>query len=474
MKKSSEYVKNTIILLAGKFSTQFISILLVPIYTYFLNPTDYGTVDLLQTYITLFMRVFLLRIDYAAFRYLIDERKNEQMQNEVITNIVITLLIEIVIVSIFSIILKPIIKIQYYNLVIINIITLMLSNTLLQILRGKGDLKAYSISCILTAIVSLIVNVISIILFNRGASSILVATIFSNIICSIYILIKSKILKNINMKYFNKEQIMELLKYSIPLIPNALSWWIVNVSDRTIIVYFINTAANGIYSVSCKFSNILNSIFSIFSMSWQETASLHINDEDNKEFFSKMINDIFFMFATISLLIIVFMPFVFEIFIGKDYVEAYKYIPLILFGNLFSVLTSLIGGIYIAKKMSKEIAKTTILSAVINIVINVIFIKKIGLYAATISTIIAYFSMFLYRYIDVQKYLKIKLDLKRVIQYTVIFLICCFIYYKNEIHFNFIGVIIAIFYGVVFNKNMIKYAIDSAKKYIMKKRNEKV
>jgi len=209
-------------------------------------------------------------------------------------------------------------------------------------------------------------------------------------------------------------------------------------------------------------------------MSWQETASLHINDEDNKEFFSKMINDIFFMFATISLLIIVFMPFVFEIFIGKDYMEAYQYIPLILFGNLFSVLTSLIGGIYIAKKMSKEIAKTTILSAVINIVINVIFIKKIGLYAATISTIIAYFSMFLYRYIDVQKYLKIKLDFKRVIQYTVVFLMCCFIYYKNEIHFNFIGVIIAIFYGVVFNKNMIKYAIDSVKKYIMKKRNEKV
>lgn len=455
MEKSKEYVKNTAILFIGKFATQFISVILLPLYTYFLDTTDYGIVDLLQTYITLFMPIFLLRIDYAVFRFLIDTRNNKNEKEKVITNVILTLIIEILIFIFLAIILKNYISLKYYNLVVINIVTLMISNTLLQTLRGDGKVKDYSISCIITALTTLIFNVFFIVEFNLGAKSLLISSIIANLLCTLYILVKNRIIQNIKLKLFDKAIIENILKYSIPLIPNALSWWIVNVSDRTIIVYFLNAAANGIYTVSCKFANILNSIFSIFSMSWQEAASLHIDDDDGEEFISNMINKIFMLFATIVLGIIVCIPLVFNIVIGEEYKEAYNYIPIVLLGNLFSILTSLIGGIYVAKKMTKEISKTTILSAIINIILNVAFIKNIGLYAASISTVIAYLSMSIYRCIDVQRYLKVKLEYKKIVFYFLIFTLSVIVYYINNLYLNIMNFVIVLIYGIIINKELL-------------------
>lgn len=78
MSKNKEYVKNTAILFMGKFATQFISFLLIPLYTRHLIASDYGMVDLIQTYISLFVPILIFRLDSAVFRFLIDERSNEQ------------------------------------------------------------------------------------------------------------------------------------------------------------------------------------------------------------------------------------------------------------------------------------------------------------------------------------------------------------------------------------------------------------
>ena len=90
MSRTKEYVVNTIILFIGKFSSQFMTFLLLPIYTHYLSTTDYGIVDIIQTYMMLFVPILMLRFDSAAFRFLIDERKSENGKKNIITNIVFT------------------------------------------------------------------------------------------------------------------------------------------------------------------------------------------------------------------------------------------------------------------------------------------------------------------------------------------------------------------------------------------------
>lgn len=464
-----EYFKNTFILFVGKFATQFSSILLLPLFTYYLTTTDYGTIDLIQTYINLFVPVFLLCFDSAIFRYLIDARKSDSQKEKIIYNSIIFSVIQCVLVLLLFLTFSIFINFQYCILTIVNTIILMISSVVLQICRGIGNNRDYSISMICTATVNLLLNIILIIVFKFGGESILVSSIVGNFISISYLFIKCKIYKCFKRKLFKKKIIKELLQYSIPMIPNTLSWWVMNVSDRTIISLFINAAANGIYSISCKFSNIINSIFSIFIMSWQETASIHINDKNCDEVLSEMIERLLVFFITLIIGLTSFIPLIFDFVIGKNYYAAYNYIPILLISNIFSIFTSLLGGIYIAKKSTKEVAKTSLISAIINIVINFLFIKMFGLYAASISTLISYLLMSIYRSIDIKKYITLTLNIHKLAFLSFIVISSTIIYYVDNNIMSLIMTVISLLIAIYMNKDFFveikKLLLKSKKKF---------
>ena len=463
MSKNKEYIKNTLILLIGKFATQFTSFLLLPLFTHYLQTEDYGWIDLLQSYIFLFVPILTLRLDSAIFRFLIDKRKDEKGKSKIISNSLFILLIVTLIAIIISLAIMIFFKFKYIYSVIINLIILMISNVLLQVLRGLGKNKEYSIASIITGATSLIINVILILCFKFGANSILIASSIANVFVIAYIIFVSKVLKYFDKKEINQEEIIKILKYSLPMIPNSLSWWIVNVSDRTIISIFLGKSFNGIYTVSCKFSNLLNSVFSIFSMSWQESASMHIDDDDRDEFFSNMINTLFMGFSCVSLIIMACLPLVYDILIGNEYLTSYSYIPILLYANSWNIMISLIGGIYIALKKTKEIANTTIVSAIINLLINIIFIKIIGLYAACISTLIAYFVMSIYRHIDCKKYIDLKINYLKIFIFTIIFGLSMTLYIINNIYLNILNLVFVLIYSCIINKDLLKKSFEIAK-----------
>lgn len=457
MNKNKEFVKNTLILFGGKFSTQFMSLLLLPLYTHYLLTDDFGIVDLLQTYISLFVPILTLRIDSAIFRFLLENKNNKDKQKNIISSSFFILLISIIFTIMLTTLISYIYSIKYYCWVVINIIVLMISSVLLHILRGFNDNIKYSIASFITGFSTLLINVILIIAFNFGANSILISASLANIICILYIVINLNITQYISFKNINKNTIKDILGYSLPMIPNSLSWWVINVSDRTIISTFLGIGFNAIYTVSCKFSNILNSIFSVINMSWQESASLHIDDDDCDIFFSNVINEIFMFFATISLLIISFLPFFYNNIIGNNYQNSYVYIPILLYANSWNILIGLIGGIYVAKKETKKIANTTIISAILNIFINLLLVKLIGLYAACISTLLSYFIMSIYRYYDCKKYVNLKLNINKIVLYTLVFIFSSYVYLNGNLILYILNILVIVIYSLLTNLKLIRY-----------------
>ena len=110
-----DFAKNTLILFFGKFATQFMSLILLPLYTRFLITEEYGMIDLYQTYITLFVPILTLRVDSAIFRFLIDKRNNQSEKENIITNISFISIIGILITLSISIVLLFLMKIKYFN-----------------------------------------------------------------------------------------------------------------------------------------------------------------------------------------------------------------------------------------------------------------------------------------------------------------------------------------------------------------------
>lgn len=463
MSREKSLVKNTIIITIGKICTQMVTFFLLPVYTALLSTEEFGIVDLLNTLVSLCIPIVTFQIEQALFRHLIDCRENEsEIQNIISTTVITTILQSILYLLIFCII-APLIHNQYKYFLATNVIACIFSSIMLQTSRGLGDNKKYAIGSFITALTTVILNILFIVVFKWGAYGMLLATLIGHIVCSVYIFVIKKVYKYIKIKSYSKKIVKKLWKYSIPLIPNAISWWIFNSSDRIIVSYILGIGQNGILSASYKFSNVYITIYNIFNMTWTESASLHVNDNDNSEFFSKIINTTLKFFSAICFGIISFMPFIFPLMINEKFGDAYNQIPILMLSSLFNVLVGLISVIYIAKKDTKAVARTSILAATINLIVNLVLIKFIGLYAASISTLVAYFTMSIYRLYDVKKYIKIKLDKSFILKTLLMIPILFISYYINNLYLNIIIILITILYAWLINKDSISLIINMIK-----------
>lgn len=457
MSKGKDLAKNTAIVSIGKICTQLITFFLLPVYTAVLSNEEYGVVDLLNTLTSLLLPIATLQIEQGVFRYLIDCRENKEKQTTLITTIMRFMIIQLIICIIIFLCASPFIHNEYKYFLMANLVMGMFSTILLQICRGLGDNPTYAIGSFITGALTVVLNVIFIVSFHWGAYGMLGATAISNLLCSVYIFMKKKIYKYIKPKQYDKTTLKEIIKYSVPLIPNMISWWIVSASDRTIISAVIGIAQNGIYSAANKFSGVFTTLYSVFNLTWTESASININSEDRDEFFSKILDFVIRFFGCLCLGTIAVMPFVFNVLINEKFAEAYYQIPILILGSVFNILVSFIGSIYVAKKLTKEIAKTSVIAAIINIAINIVLIKSIGLYAASISTVIAYVLMFIYRWIDVKKY--VKFNVNKILMFVLIIMygVTIFTYYLRSLVISAVVLGVVAIFAIIANINSVTY-----------------
>lgn len=462
MNKKKNLLKNSAILMIGKICTQFITFLLLPLYTLKLSTGDYGLIDLLMTYISLFVPIITLQIELAIFRYLIDCRQNKESSAKVISSSYCIVILVSIITIIIGIVLLSVFKFQYGYYILGMVIATIVANILLQTARGLGDNVGYSMGCVISGVTNILSNIFLLLFLNMGITSIFISTIIANLFCSLFICLKNNLFSYISIKNIDIKLSKEMLKYSFPMITNGLVWWVINASDRTLVSVILGTSSNGIYSISNKFSNIINSFYSVFNMSWTETVSLYIDDKDN--FLKDTFNMIFKIICSFCLILVNSMFIVFPILIGPNFSSAYVYIPILIISSVFNMLAANLSSIYVAKKKTKEIAKTTIFASIANIVINLVLIKSCGLYAAAISTLIAFFMLFIMRYIDVKKYVDIRLSTKNILAMILFFISGILIYEINNIYLNAVNLIVSIVLLGIFNKKEIITILTKLKK----------
>ena len=455
MNKKKQLAKNTLIIFFGRVCTQLISYFLLPLYTAYLATSEYGLVDLVQTYITLLVPIVTLELEMSVFRYLIDVRGKEKDTKVLMSNNFFILGISLSSFTLLYLIITSFVVIPFRFLILFDAIVCVLSGNFLQIARGFGRTVDFSISCILTGVTTILSNIVMICYLHKGAEGMIFSMALANFICALYLFLRIKMFHYIDFSLVDKKLIKDMNRYSIPLIPNGVSWWIVNASDRSIIAFVLGAGANGLYAISNKFPTIISSLTGVFNLSWSESAALHIDSPDRDEFFSDITNTVIKLFTSMGAGMIACMPFLFPLFINAKFQEAYQYIPFLVLGTVFNVAICLYSQVYLAKKLSKQVASTAILGAIINIVINVLFIKKIGLYAAALSTAISYFVMMIYRHIDLKKYIHITLEKGLALKTIILFTFAITLYYQNKLYLNILNLMVVSIYAVLINKKIL-------------------
>ena len=454
MKQEKELIKNTFIIAIGKFSTQIVSFLLVSLYTAKLTTQEYGSYDLIITIITFITPFITLTFEESMFRFLIDA-KNRREEKSIITQTVVTILTMLAIACLIILLVIKIFSINTTKLFIPYVIAVVLMALMNALVRGLGKIKLYSLSNFILSVLTIILNVVLILGTNLKVDGLLLSVIIANLVMVLFLSIRLKLKEFINFKLMNKKLMKEMLTYSIPLIPHSLSWTIINLSDRLIIAGALGTASNGIYAISNKFPTIINTVYNYFAIAWKESAAKALHEEDSGQYYNKIYEALKNMVYSATVLVIAFVPFVFNILIKGGYQEAYLYIPILVFSVYFSNMASFYGGIFSAYKKTKIIGTTTLVSAIINLVIDIVFIKTIGIYAAAISTLLASVFLYVYRKYKIKDFVKLKHS--KDMNFTIIITLIVFLsYYSNNIIFKGIALLFTIIYALMMNKGVVK------------------
>lgn len=451
MNRKTELAKNTAILTIGKICTQCISFFLLPLYTALLDTSEYGAFDLLLTYATLLLPIVNWQFDQGIFRFMLDCRGDEKKQKGLFSTIFIANTCQAILYSIILWIVIIVFDFSYGQFLLIYIVLQVYTALFLQFARGLGKNTIYAIASFISASTTVIFNVITLVFLKMGLTGLFAATMISQIVTIIYLIFSIKLWRYFSVKSIDCQVLKRVSKYSLPLIPNNLAWWVVNVSDRIIVSYFLGIAVNGIYTVGNKFSNVFIQSYNIFNLSWTESVSLHYNDKDRNIFLSEMITTMYKLFSCACFGIVALMPFIFPIMINERYAEAYPQIIILMYAMLCRVVVGLYSCIYIAQKNSKKVAYTSAAAAIINIIIHLALIWKIGLYAASISTLVAFSSMAIIRYIDVNKTIKMKIDSSVLISSIILACVLTVTYYLNIGSINIIMLAIIVIYAVWMN-----------------------
>lgn len=456
--------QNTLILMIGKICTQCVGFFMMPLYTAVLSTSDYGAADLIITYISLFSPLISLQFEQGLFRHLLDCRDDISKQKSLCSSVMLANIIQIAAFTVLCLILGSVIKSNLLVYLYVLIILQIMQGTLLQVARGIDKTHIYTIASFIHALIHVGGNVILVGVIKIGLPGLLISMIIAGIVSLLYLTIRIHIWNYLDFKSCNKDKLISLAKYSIPLIPNQLAWWVINASDRTIVSFFLGTGANGIYSVANKFSSIYITFYNYFNMSWTESVSISINDKDSNEYIQKMCNSFINLLAALCIGIIACMPFVFPVLVNVSYNAAYNHIPILMIAVFFQALQGLYSAVYVALKKTKEIAKTSVFSAIINILVNLVLIKFIGIYAASISTLVAFLAMCIYRYFDIKRYITFIIYKKNMLLAICICGLTCSAYYLKNGIVQFIVLIIVVIYSILMNKSMIFSILGVIKK----------
>lgn len=419
MDKYKRLASNTMIFAIGTFGSKLLSFFLTRLYTEVLDKAQYGVTDLIQQSGNLLLPLVTLGITNAVVRFGLDKGVRKQ---DVFTTGLLSLVGGMVLLLIISPFLGMIeLLSEYIWLLCLFVFMSSLRSLCAQFVRAQSRVKLFAIDGILSTATTILFNLLYLVVFKWGVFGYIFSIICSDALSVVFLFVVAKPYRYIDFRGMDLAQSRAMLRYSIPLIPNTILWWITNVSDRYMVAAICGESANGMYAAAYKIPSLIMLVSGIFMDAWQISA--FTEKEGRDRFYSKVMStysSLLFVMASGVILCTRFVPY----FLFADgYYDAWRYIPLLVVAMVFTCMVNFLGSIYMLEKKSARSLITAAISAVVNVVLNIWWIPLFGVNGAAAATLVCYLVVFSIRLWDTRRYIRIRWNYARLILCTVILLV---------------------------------------------------
>ena len=447
---------NTLIFGIGSFGAKFLGFFMTMLYTRCMTEAEYSTADLLYNTVNVLVPLVTFSMADAVIRFGMDKDYDPR---RVFTCANVSVLLGMTIFMLFTPLIGKNETIGSYTfLLYIYCYFSCFRQMASQFVRARGYVKLFAADGILTVLVQVISNLILIWGLKLGVTGYVVSFVVSDVSSLLFLTAVAGLHKYVDAFYIDKKVIGEMLKFSAPLIPTYLLWWVTSASDRWFVINMVGDTENGIYSIAYKLPTLLMLVTTMFYQAWQMSSI----EERNSRGLGKFYETVFGAYSSLLYiaaagLIMLCKPLTLILTgtaEGSRFQEAYVFTPILIISMIFQCFCQFLSSVYTTKKRSVNSCATAFVAAAVNIILNFLLIPQYGVWGAAIATAASYFACFAVRLFDARKFIFFKVDYFRFLVNTVIIVFMCVITAKQPSVY-WVGLILGFTVCLVYNFDAI-------------------
>ncbi len=277
----------------GAVASQAVSFLLIPVYSRYLDPTDYGVLEIFQTTLTVLGLIATLGLWQGLFRHFFDYDTEEKRRTAIGT----AFLFSLAFCAAFSLSLvfaadsiarllfdsgdyASYFKVTFATLFLDGLVVIVLS-----VIRARQESKKYVLITLGRFLTSVALKLFFVIVLRRSVLGILEAELIS--VSLIFVTLLPEIVKSVGLR-FSAPVLRSMLSFGLPLVPSNLAYWAVTMSDRYFLQFLSTSEELGLYSMGAKFGAAMQVIIvAPLQLAWSQLIFSIAKEKNAKEFYSR-------------------------------------------------------------------------------------------------------------------------------------------------------------------------------------------
>lgn len=453
--ESKRLVNNIKYYTIGVFSTRILAFLFIPIYSIYINPEILGQFQYLNSILLLIVPVLYQSIWEGMFRYSIVSKGREIEVINTTTKYCLGLTsIYVFIYFIFVIVYD----LEYPIYIFLCGLSQMTISYWQFAARALKENKTYTLSTIVCSAITLLSNVVLIIVFRLQIDALFISFIAGSFGGVAILEWKLHLLKKSRVSIINKELLITIIKYSIPLSVNSISWWLISSCNNIVVTNALGESSNGILAMAQRFGSIFALMTSIIAMAWQEESFRTLYNDDRDAYFNKILN-LYTKALFSAVCVLIPLTFIlYQLMVFGEYRRGVAVVSMLyIIGALNAIITHL-GSAFLAKGESFVMFWTTLLAGILTVSLSILLIGKFGLMGVMVATIISCIINFIIRVILLNKKIMLDCNYFQLVFFLVLSIVvsclCEYIGFNFVLQVSIFAVLIII--TVLLNKSIIK------------------
>lgn len=394
--KGKRIIDKTLLYFIGNLSSKFLSVLLLPLYAYFVKTEELGEYDYFISILNILLPVVLLCIWESVLRFSL---KDDLLDKESVISTTVAYMgfasLLIVVGSVVGRIWTNDSIIYIYG---ITLIAACLKQVWQFMARANGDNKLFVISSICGSVGFLLSNVLFLVILKKGLLGLVLAYAISQSIIFAILESKIKAIKQFNRNKACWKTLKVMLLFSTPLVINQISIWVLNGANRLVLMNTLGAEASGMYSFANRFAIIISMFGTVISMSLVEEAYLQKDKRAYAENFGSIIMKLFKIYTAIILMGIPAIHILFQIvFKSSPYFDSSQYVFILLMASMFAAIANNFGTSFQVTDKTRYVFITTLLGGIATVGFSYLFYRQFGVFGVCSAYCIGTFIQMLSR-----------------------------------------------------------------------------